>query len=145
LRRERGARHDIAIERLDECDARIFATAGPIIAHLERFLGLQGNPEPIDALGVAGRIEEDARNADAGVVASPDKSWKQVEVAVAASRGARIENVLDLLRIAWLRHHDDADPLQLNRTHVARWPVAIRSVCLASPPGFFIAMVRITA
>jgi hypothetical protein len=82
------------------------------MAHLEWLLWLEGDPDPLDAFGIACSIETDARNADARVVAARDKPWKQVEVAVAAPCGAGIENAFDLVGIARLWHHDNADTRQ---------------------------------
>ena len=109
--------HDVALKRFHERDARILAstaTAGPpfIIG-----LRLQCDAEALNAGRIAGFIEPHSGNADARIIALRHQSRKEVQLAIRAASGRRIQDALDLLGIPRLRLHQHSQALQFKSTH----------------------------
>jgi hypothetical protein len=80
-------------------------------------LRLQSDAHALDAYGIAGAVEQHARDPDAGVIAVSHKTGKEVELAIPGSNGCRIEDALYFIRVALPRLHNHADPPQLEIRH----------------------------
>ena len=109
--------HHVALERFHERDTRILAATAAVGPPLIIGFRLQCDAETLDACRIAGFIEPHSCNADARVVPLRHQPRKQVELAIGAANGGRIQDAFDLLGIARLRLHHDPQALQLESTH----------------------------
>ena len=109
--------HHVALERFHERDTRILAAAAAVGPPLIIGFRLQCDAEPLDATRIAGLIESNAGDADARIIASRHEPWKQIELAIRAADGSRIQDAFDLLWIARLRLHHQPQSLQLKSAH----------------------------
>ena len=109
--------HQVALQRLHERDPGILAATAAIGPQLIIGFGLQRDAQPLDARRIAGCIEPHSCNADARVVPFRNQPREQVEFAIGAANGRRIQDAFDLLGIARLRLHDHSQAPQFKSTH----------------------------
>jgi hypothetical protein len=93
------------LERLDKGNARILATATTAGQSLVVGLWLKRDAKPLDSERISGPIEPNPGDADARVIALRDEPRKQVELAIGAANGSRIQDPFDLQRTAGFRLH----------------------------------------
>src|ERR1700691_3176186 len=116
--RARRISHEVALQRFDERDARVFAASAAVYPTLIVGFRLQSDAETLDAFWISRCIEPHSGNTDARVVPKRHQSWKEVQRTVRATSGRRIQDAFGLMRIARLRLHQDSETLQLKSTHV---------------------------
>ena len=109
--------HHVAMQRLHECDARIFAATAAVRQPLVVGLRLQCDAEPLDPTRIAGVIEANPRDADARIIASCDETGKKIKLTIRTANGSRIQDALDFLRITRFRLHDLPEPLHSKAVH----------------------------
>src|ERR1700733_12243804 len=106
---ERGKRsvgHHIALQRLDEDDARIFAAATAIRATFIISFRLERNAEPFNFMRIAIPVELHSGNADARIITPRNEPREKIKMTIGTAGGGRIQDAFDLLRITGLRLHD---------------------------------------
>jgi hypothetical protein len=94
------------MERLDECDPRVFASTPAVGPKFIIGFRLQRDTKALDAGWISSFIEVDPRYADARIVAFRDQPREEVEVPVWTTSGGWIQDPFYLLGIARLRLHD---------------------------------------
>ena len=97
--------HEVALQWFDERDARVFAASAAVDPTLIVGFRLQSDAETLDAFRVSRCIEPHSGNTDARVVPKRNQSWKEVQLAVRATSGRRIQDAFGLMGIARLRLH----------------------------------------
>lgn len=97
--RKRGVRHDVALEWLHVCDAWIFTPATTGTTLVISF-GLQCNAKPFGAYWIAICIEPHSCYANARIIPFGDQPREQIELPIRATRGCRIQDSFDFIRIS---------------------------------------------
>src|ERR1700681_2513877 len=81
-RRARRISHDVALQRFDERDARVFAASAAVYATLIVGFRLHSDAETLDACRVSRFVKPHSGNADARVVPMRNQPGKEVQLAV---------------------------------------------------------------
>jgi hypothetical protein len=105
-RGKRGVTHDVTLERLNERDSGVLASAPAARPKFVVDFRLQRDAKALDADWISTFIEVDPRYADARIVAFRDKPREEVETPVGTTSGGWIQDPFDLLGVARLRLHD---------------------------------------
>src|ERR1700683_236156 len=88
--RKRGVRHHIALQRFDECNARILTATAAVRAPFVPGFRLECDAEPFYSARIACLIESHSGNSDARIVAPAFQPWKEIEMTVGPPGGRRI-------------------------------------------------------
>ncbi len=102
-RRECRIGHHVALKGGDERDAWILAASAAMRRPLVIGFRLERNAQPLDSAGIASMVKFDTGNTDSGKIPLSHEPRKQVKMPIRATRGGRIQNAFDLLRVAGLR------------------------------------------
>jgi hypothetical protein len=122
----RSVSHDVTSERLDKRDTWIFAAAGTIRPQFVIHFRLKSDTESLDPDRITGRIEQDSRYTDAGVVTPRDQPREKVKLTIRTTRGGWVQDAFGFQRITRLRFHQQSKTPQLEVTHLVG---SLRRVC----------------
>jgi hypothetical protein len=120
LGRKRRVRHHVEVERFDKRDAGILAATCTIRQPLVIRFRLQCNAQPLDAFWITSLIKTNSCDADTRIIALGDQPRKEVELTIRAANDSRIQDSVDLKRVARLGSHHYPKALQLESTHKPR-------------------------
>ena len=107
LGRKRRVGHHVEVERFDKLDAGILAATCTI-------------RQPLDAFWITSLIRTISCDADTRIIALGDRPRKEVELTIRAANDSRIQDSVDLKRVARLGGHQYPKALQLEATHKPR-------------------------
>jgi hypothetical protein len=105
------------LKRPHKRNARILTATAAVGPPFIIGIGLEGDAKPLYTYWIAGFIEPYARYPDPRIISLRDQPRKEIQFAVRASNGSRIENPFHFMRITGLRLHDYAQTLQLEAAH----------------------------
>ncbi len=126
--------HDVALQRLHECDTRILAATAAIRSPLIISFRLERNAETLDACRITGSIKPHSYNADARVIPPRHQSREEVERAIRATNRSRIQDAFDLLGLPGSGSINIPQALQFKSAHQivlkkSRRPIAPCQAC----------------
>ena len=115
-RRKCRVGHYVAFQRFDERDTWVLTSTASGPQFIAGF-GLQRDAKALHTRWVAGVIEPHARNPNPRIIPLRDQPREEIQFAIWASNGSRIQNPAHFMRITGLRLHDHTQALQLEAVH----------------------------